>query len=176
MASDRADSTVVAFTSPTKAGSVAQKMFLTITKGSGTHVSSGLLGERYLVVAALTERPGDGATLVLGGVHEKRVAGIEGSKVIEIACFLSFLPLLTMRVVTAANDNGVDSNQDSQKPSQDSLHNDQDKTGNSLSGLSNAKFLNENQNADDRQDTDHLDDDVDPVSGFEGERTRPEKQ
>jgi len=86
----------------------------------------------------------------------------------------SFLPLFAVRVLLAADNDSIDSNKNSQEASEDCLHDNQHKTSNSLGGLSNTKLFDKNQDADNREYTDNLNDDVDPVSGLERVGARPE--
>jgi hypothetical protein len=66
-----------------------------------------------------------------------------------------------VRVLAAASNNSVDGNEDGEDGGQGRLHDDEDNTGDCLGGLRETKFLNENQNTTNGEDTDDLHSDVD---------------
>jgi hypothetical protein len=94
---------------------------------------------------------------------------------LKIAAHTSLLALLLVGVLLATDDDGVDSDENRQDTSQRGLYNDKNKTSDRLGGLGHSKLLNEDQNANDRQHTNGLDGDVDPVTRLEGVRAGPEK-
>ena len=71
-----------------------------------------------------------------------------------------------MRVLLAAHNDGIGSNENSQHTGQHTLHGDENHSSDCLCCLCNAEFLNEDENADHGKSSDHLDKDVDDVARF----------
>lgn len=178
---------------PSKASGVGQKMLLAVMEMTRSIIGCVLLRKRDWIVAARVRDVGNRGPLVLLGIHKEGVASVQRSEIVQIAGFLckdcqhysrilgfpkltGFLPLLAMWVLAAADDNRIDSNQNGQNSSQHCLHNHQYKSSNSLGSLGNAKLLHKDQDADHRQHTNHLDNDVDPVSRLEGKWSGPKEQ
>ena len=80
-----------------------------------------------------------------------------------------------MGVLFTAEYDGVDCNQDGENSSQDRLNYDENHPSNSLSGLSNTKFLYEDQNANNGDDANNLNNNVDNVTAFALEWSLPDK-
>lgn len=66
-----------------------------------------------------------------------------------------------MGVLAAAGNDSVDGDEDSEDGSKGGLHDDEDDTGDGLGGLGETKFLNEDKDTTNGQDTDDLHGDVD---------------
>lgn len=101
-----------------------------------------------------------------GGVHEEGVASVQRCEIVEVAVeFFSFLATLAVRVFFAAHYDGVCGDENGQDTGQDGLHGDENYAGDGLGCLSDAEFLDEDENAYDGEGSDDLDEDVDHVSG-----------
>lgn len=81
-----------------------------------------------------------------------------------------------MWVHSAASNQGVDGNENCQYCSENRLHDDQNNSRDRLGRLRNAELLDKDQNAKHGKHSDDLNDDIDPVSGFQAVGTRPEKE
>lgn len=115
--------------------------------------------------------------LVVEGIHKKRVACVKRCQVVQVTVeLLGLLALLAVGVLLAADDDRVDGNKDGEDTSQNGLHDNENNAGDGLGGLSDAKLFDEHQDADNREHTDDLDDDVDPVARPQAVWTRPEQE
>ena len=85
----------------------------------------------------------------------------------------SFLASFAVRVCPNPNNNSIYADENGEKASQDGLRDNQDNTDNGLWRLSNTELVDEDQDADNRQQPDSLDDNVDPISGLETVWPRP---
>ena len=81
-----------------------------------------------------------------------------------------------MGVLLAARYNRVNGDQDGQETRQSGLYCDEDDAGDGLGGLGDAKLLDEDEDAHDREHADDLDEDVDDVAGSSLVGTAPNEQ
>ena len=81
-----------------------------------------------------------------------------------------------MRVLSTADDDGVDGDQDGQRRRQDRLHRDQNHARHGLGRLRDAELVDEDEDADDRQHAHDLDHDVDPLAGLGRVRPTPQQE
>ncbi len=78
----------------------------------------------------------------------------------------SFLSASPMRILFAADDDGVDGDEDCEHKCQDRLDGNQYHARHGLSGLRDAKLLHEDEDADNREYPDDLDDGINPIAGL----------
>ena len=161
---------VVAIT-PANAGCICEEMLL--RNPITVHCRLFRKWHRLVTTRVPVRSWGSGA-FVFGGIHKEGVACVQGREVVKGTSFLSLLPLLAVRVLLAADNDGIDGNQDRQDAGQDGLHDNQSQTSHRLGSLVNTKLFNEYQNADDGNHTNDLNHNVDPVSRLERERAEPE--
>lgn len=81
-----------------------------------------------------------------------------------------------MGVLLAAGVDRVPHNQKSEHPGQSGLNSNQDDTSDSLGGLRNAKFLDKDEDAGNREDANDLDGDVDDVTRLALKGTAPQQK
>lgn len=90
--------------------------------------------------------------------------------------FFALVTAFDIVVLLAADDDGVDGDEDGESAGQNALDDDENNAGDGSRGLGDSEFLGEDQDARNRDDTDDSDENINDVTSLAVERTADDEE